>query len=427
VKKILFFVTFLLIASFSNAQLLVENFDYPVGSLLTANGWTNHSGTGTFLTTISGNLSYAGYPLSNVGNMIYVTGGSGSREDINKQFPMIYQGSAYASFLINVDSASLTGDYFLHFAPVPMGSAYRARVYVRGDGASGFQLGLSKGSINLTVPAVFTTASYSFNTTYLIVAKYEIIGDTAGTDDIVKLYVNPNLSLVEPAIPTLVHSDTSVGNADKPLATLAIRQGANGLGLRMDGVMVSNSWPGVVPVELANFSANTNGNSVDLQWATATETNNNGFEVLRNGTPITFINGNGTSTVVNNYAYSDKNVSNGKHLYQLRQVDFDGTSKIVAQTEVEVNFTPGKFELMNNYPNPFNPSTVISYQLPIESNVLLKVFNVLGDEVATLVNGQQTAGAHSVNFNASDLSSGIYFYTIEAGSFTATKKMILTK
>ncbi|HOJ17732.1 MAG: T9SS type A sorting domain-containing protein [Ignavibacteriales bacterium] len=426
-KKIFFFAALLLAVNFTSAQLLVENFDYPVGSLLTANGWTNHSGTGTFFTTIQGNLAYTGYPLSNIGNMIYVTGGSGSREDVNRAFmPGIVQGNAYLTFLINVDSANTTGDYFLHTAPVPMGSAYRCRVFVKGDGATGFQIGIAKSGGTGAVPPVYST-SLNFNTTYLVVAKYEIIGDTTGYDDVVKLYLNPNLSQPEPVTPTLFHEDTTSGAKDRPVQTVAIRQGANNLGLRLDGLMVTDNWPLVVPVELASFTTNTTNNNTELHWATATETNNSGFEVLRNGTVIAFIKGNGTSASVNSYSYTDNNLANGKYTYELKQIDFDGTAVIVAKAEVEVNYSPSNFELLNNYPNPFNPSTVISYNLPVESKVTLKIYDVLGNEVATLVNGQMLAGTHSVTFNASGLPSGIYLYSIQAGNFTSTKKLMLTK
>lgn len=426
-KKIFFFATFLLVANFTSAQLLVENFDYPVGSLLTANGWTNHSGTGTFIPTIAGNLAFTGYPLSNIGNMIYVTGGSGSREDVNRAFlPGIVTGNAYVTFLINVDSASTTGDYFLHTAPVPMGSAYRCRVFVKGDGASGFMVGISKSGGTGTVAPAYTT-SLNFNTTYLVVAKYEIVGDTTGYDDVVKLYLNPNLSQPEPVTPTLYHEDTTSNAKDRPIQTLAIRQGANSLGLRLDGIMVTDSWPMVVPVELASFSANVIGNSTDLQWSTASETNNHGFEVIRNSEIIAFVKGNGTSATLNSYSFADNNLANGKYIYELRQIDFDGTTVIVAKTEVEINSVPQKFELLNNYPNPFNPSTVISYNLPIDSKVSLKIFDVLGNEVATLVDDQMTAGTHSVTFNAGSLTSGVYIYSIQAGNFTQTKKLMLTK
>ena len=185
-----------------------------------------------------------------------------------------------------------------------------------------------------------------------------------------------------------------------------------------------------VPVELTSFRAIAVGNNVELHWNTATETNNSGFEVQRSADNVTFakiafISGHGTSTKSNNYSFTDKNVSS--HLYyRLKQLDMDGTYKYSKVVEVNISkqFT---YSLNQNYPNPFNPSTVISYSVPEKSFVSLKVYNVLGKEVASLVNNQEEAGIHQINFNAMNLSSGIYFYTIRAGNFTATKKLMLLK
>jgi len=110
----------------------------------------------------------------------------------------------------------------------------------------------------------------------------------------------------------------------------------------------------------------------------------------------------------------------------LKQVDFDGTFEYSPVIEVEAGM-PRTFELGQNYPNPFNPTTLISYQLPVASEVSLKVYDVLGREVMTLVNGKQDAGSYNLNFNASNLSSGVYFYRLQAGSFVQTKKMMLVK
>ncbi|OGU75798.1 MAG: hypothetical protein A2V93_06160 [Ignavibacteria bacterium RBG_16_34_14] len=189
--------------------------------------------------------------------------------------------------------------------------------------------------------------------------------------------------------------------------------------------------PGTIPVELTSFTAVSQNRSVVLKWSTASEINNFGFEVERKREEsdwriITFINGNGTTTSEKNYLYLDENITSGKYQYRLKQIDFDGSfeySKIV-----EVNFeTPVNFELSQNYPNPFNPNTIISYSLPKASHVSLKVYNTLGQEVAALVNGIKEAGNHKIDFNASNLNSGIYFYKLETGNFNEVKKMTLIK
>jgi hypothetical protein len=191
----------------------------------------------------------------------------------------------------------------------------------------------------------------------------------------------------------------------------------------------------IVPVELTSFTAKASDNSVELSWITATETNNQGFEVQRsNGgefEPIAFVNGNGTTTEVHAYSYTDRNLKDGSYSYRLKQVDFDGTFEYSNVAEVNVA-APAVYSLEQNYPNPFNPSTKINFRLAVDSKVSLKVFDVLGQEVATLLNGNFVAGSHTVNFNASSINSGVYMYRIEAtgidgSNFTSVKKMILTK
>lgn len=188
---------------------------------------------------------------------------------------------------------------------------------------------------------------------------------------------------------------------------------------------------GIVPVELNSFTANVQNDEVMLNWSTSSETNNMGFEIQRRTnndkwTKLNFVQGKGTTTEKSSYSYVDKNPVEGISYYRLKQMDFDGSSKIY--TAVEVNFeTVKEYSIAQNFPNPFNPSTVINYSLAKSGNITLKVYNILGSEVATLVDEFVDAGKHSVKFNASDFTSGIYFYTIKADNFTSTKKMMLMK
>lgn len=190
-----------------------------------------------------------------------------------------------------------------------------------------------------------------------------------------------------------------------------------------------------IPVELLSFNANSNNGNVILNWSTATETNNHGFEIQKNSgngyEALTFIQGSGTSTQLHNYSFIDRDVTPGSYSYRLRQEDYDGTSNYSGIAEVTVE-VPDVYLLEQNYPNPFNPSTQITFNLAAESRVILKVFNVLGQEVATLLNETMAAGGHSVVYNASQLNSGVYFYRIEVSGleqnrFTDIKKMILAK
>lgn len=186
----------------------------------------------------------------------------------------------------------------------------------------------------------------------------------------------------------------------------------------------------IIPVELASFSAVTDKNDVILSWYTATETNNQGFEIERKSfgeyKKIGFVEGKGTTTETQYYLFRDKEVNEGVHYYRLKQIDFDGSFKYTAEIRVEIS-QPVDYFLSQNYPNPFNPTTIINYSIPQDGNVILKIFDVIGNEVSTLVNKYQQAGSFDVVFDGTGLSSGVYYYQLKAGEFTATKKLILTK
>ena len=193
-----------------------------------------------------------------------------------------------------------------------------------------------------------------------------------------------------------------------------------------------------VPVELSNFSVSINRNNVELTWETSSETNNHGFIIERRRVnsnsdskwmEIGFVQGRGTSTEINKYRLVDSPTLNGVYNYRLKQVDFNGSFEYSKEVEVSVMVIED-FALMQNYPNPFNPSTVIKYQVAEGSHTTLKVYDVLGREVTTLVNEEQTAGEYEVEFLISkdlSLSSGFYFYQIRAGNFIQTRKMIYLK
>lgn len=184
-----------------------------------------------------------------------------------------------------------------------------------------------------------------------------------------------------------------------------------------------------VPVELASFVATPAEGGVTLRWTTASEKNNAGFSIERSFDNVSyaqlaFIEGAGTTTEAKGYSFSDK-VSQ-KAFYRLKQTDFDGTFQYSPVVESSPA-VPKKFSLMQNYPNPFNPQTTIVYQLPRAVEVSLKVFDMLGREVTTLVNSRQEAGSYTAKFDASRLASGIYFYRLQAADFIQTRKMLLVK
>ena len=187
----------------------------------------------------------------------------------------------------------------------------------------------------------------------------------------------------------------------------------------------------VVPVELTSFAAISKNNEVELSWTTATETNNQGFYIERmnsSGTyeQIGYVAGFGTTTEPKAYSYIDTELEVGKYTYRLKQIDYDGTATYSEEVNVEVEI-PIEYALEQNYPNPFNPSTTIKYSISEDGFVELSIYNLLGEEVTTLVNNEQKAGRYEVVFNALKLSSGVYMYRLESNNFLSIKKMILIK
>ncbi len=188
----------------------------------------------------------------------------------------------------------------------------------------------------------------------------------------------------------------------------------------------------IVPVELTSFTANVNNKGdVILNWTTATELNNQMFEIERRSEDgqyimIGYVNGHGTTTESQEYSYVDNTVETGTFFYRLKQIDFLGTYEYSDEVEVEVK-GPLTFGLEQNYPNPFNPSTNVKYSVPEMGVVKLSIYSVIGEEAAVLVDGIVQAGFYEITFDASNLPSGVYFYRLQAGSFIKTKKMLLLK
>lgn len=202
---------------------------------------------------------------------------------------------------------------------------------------------------------------------------------------------------------------------------------------------VSHNVAGPLPVELDRLRAFNNKLNVHLQWSTATETNNYGFEVERRSPSplqgegwirVGFVEGNGTTSSPRSYAYTDLVTHPGTYMYRLRQIDRDGQFRYSPEMIVTISGYPETYSLMQNFPNPFNPVTTIQFTVPdgkFNEHAQLKLYDALGREVAVLVDEVRSPGVYSVQFNGSSLASGMYFYTLRAGSFSATKKLMLVK
>jgi hypothetical protein len=195
---------------------------------------------------------------------------------------------------------------------------------------------------------------------------------------------------------------------------------------------IDSSGLRVYPVELTSFAHSVTDNTVSLKWTTASEINNSGFEVLKKHSAldywstIGFVKGNGTTNEQSSYLFKDK-VNSGRYNYRLKQLDYNGNFEYFDLNSEVIIGTPPKYEMSQNYPNPFNPATKITYQIPSSDDVKLIIYDNAGREVIVLVNGFQEAGYYTVDFNASNLSSGVFYCKLESGSFAATRKLVLLK
>ena len=277
------------------------------------------------------------------------------------------------------------------------------------------------------------------------------IENAAGNDGLQVVYnanyVQNNMALQFSAEPDWLGNNNNSGriyNGNSIAVELTFRSEDYPLGYYSMDMIVSSNDPNtpsitvpvsmdlVIPVELSAFSLTTDNNNVNLNWSTASETNNNGFSIERKSQGVSdwkevaFISGKGTTTDRVNYNYTDKAVAVGNYIYRLKQIDFDGTFSYSNEIEVEIN-PPSEFALYQNYPNPFNPGTTIKFSLPVQSHVKLSLYNNIGQLVTEIVNSSREAGYHEVNFNGAELSSGVYFYSLEAGEFRSVKKMLFMK
>lgn len=204
-----------------------------------------------------------------------------------------------------------------------------------------------------------------------------------------------------------------------------------------DGTIINGDGSWALPVELNSFKARANNNQITLNWVTETEVNNYGFDIERKvrtapslkmtgWEKVGFVQGNGNTSSRKEYSYVDKNTIGGsKFEYRLKQIDNNGKYKYSDIVEVEV--VPTEFALYQNYPNPFNPSTQIRFQLPVESRVSIKIYDILGEEIFELINESKQPGIYEVEFKAENLPSSTYFYRIITNNFTETRKMVLLR
>jgi hypothetical protein len=292
----------------------------------------------------------------------------------------------------------------------------------------GYYLGLPHTSaVFKTIDGGTTWSSQSFGTD-------ESFSSITFADELNGWAVGGKSSISESFIIHTSDGGTTWEYQDNPtnefLMKVFFSDGNTGWAVGAGGIVLATE--SAVPVELTSFTASAIVNSVKLEWITATETNNSGFEIYRSLTndnfkTIGFVAGHGTTTKVNNYSFLDEKLQSGIYSYKLVQIDYDGTTSETDIVKVELITQPKGFSLDQNFPNPFNPATNISFTLPAAGETKLRIFNAIGEEIVTLVDEFREAGTYKLNFNASNLTSGVYYYRIESADFTSMKKMILLR
>ena len=377
--------------------------------------WRTTNGGANWIAVETSQMPQAVAGEMGVTNSLFILGNTvwfGTASDASGYFPRVFKSTNLGvSWTASANIAGLNGGYLFSLA------------FKDPNNGVGVSLGgqacvSTDGGVNWTVNTVNTAVALRWVDLIPGTSAYVTVGGPTATG-----YV-------------YVSKDDGATWAPNALPTGAPRIRAVDFISQTTGWIVGNSGKiykfngDPLPVELTSFSADVIASKVHLNWSTATETNNRGFEIQRmtdgNWLAVGFKEGSGTTSEKSDYSFVDNSDLNpGKISYRLKQVDFDGRfsfSKIV-----EVELAPAEFVLNQNFPNPFNPTTQISYQLPVNCFVSLKVFDMTGREVATLVNREEQAGFHTATFEASNVATGIYFFRIQAGDFVSMKKLILLK
>ncbi len=430
-KKFILLAFVLLFSSHANSQIFIENFEYPANTeISTTPLWhvANNSGIAPITASIPG-LTFPDYIGSGIGNTGYIPSSSQTGEtDSASLVPSVSSGAVYSSFMINMINPSTLERFF--FSLQGSNNQNYGSVFIKGTTLLRFQIGIQKTGSDTVV---YDSQLLNSSQTYLVIVKYEF-NTGSGDDDELSLFVFDNSNPPPSIEPAPNVGPLTSASPDAPnLSRVYLNHDFFGPDIYIDGIYVDQSWNNtVLPVELASFTSSLSGRDVTLNWTTSSENNNSVFEIERSSettswTKVGAVSGNGTTGSVSNYTFKDNGLSTGTYKYRLKQIDFNGNFEYF-NLDNEVNIgVPVQYELSQNYPNPFNPSTTINFDIPRDGNVSLKVFDISGKEVGTIVNKTMAAGYHSVRYDGSSLSSGIYFYTLEADNFTATKKLVLLK
>ena len=382
--------------TFSDGKLTIGNYDLTIGpsgsiSGATVNNYIVTNGTGQLKQTITNNSVYVSFPVG----------------------PAV---GSYNPLNIKLDNTSTTDIFGVRVLNSITTPPYKPALVIQKEW--NITEGTAGGS-NATVQFFFGSGDFgiSFDPNEILpydIGHFKSTGSYEDFDGAISGPVN-NLYTITNVSPVTGFSPYIVGN--------------------------NNSVTGTQPVELASFTANIIQRNIMLKWTTANEQNNSGFEIQKqyqvsgnqysDWEKVTFVKGNGTKNTPTDYVFEDKKLNTGKYNYRLNQIDYNGNYEYFElKSEVEITI-PEKFKLSQNYPNPFNPNTKIDIDVPFDCKLILKVFDINGREIKTLINETKEAGYYTVDFNGSSMASRLYFYRIIAEGigqkYVITKKMVLIK
>ena len=391
------------------------------GANTSGGNWTNFSGTTALIQVTSGSISYTGYPSSNIGNKITLTGLTG--EDVQRTFTSVNSGTLFASFLIQIgdtsslaDNTSATGDYFMAFQP----TNYFSRLCIRKGAQSGnIQFGVRANS----AATVAWSTEIPFYLTNLIVFSYSFVTGTA--NDSASIWVNPSLSGVQPP-----PNATSISTADaSSISSIAIRQAGNTPACSIDGIRLATSWSGsALPVKYNSFTAQKNNSDVILKWTTTAENNNSGFEVQRsdNGAKyynIAIVKGAVNSNTATTYTFKDVDTKAGTYCYRLKQVDLNGAFEFSKTTCVEFEVVKNNTNEVVTTPNPFNDKLQVKYNSLSAVTVNIQILDLIG-KVHHNINMQANKGETMFSLETDNLPMGIYFVRINNNGIVTTQRIV---
>lgn len=445
--------------------LLVEDFDYPEGDSLKLHDWVMTGSPSGYsyvnpVCVVAPGLTFPGYKGSGVGNAAAM---APTGQDVSRYFSTpAGGGSVYAFLLVNVGAARSSGDYFFHLiGGAVTSSTFAPKLSVKSsEGRLAF--GVSKRA-NANA-ATYTGFDYGMDTTYLVVLKYRFKPDSTA-DDEVSLFVfgGSGVPGSEPAVPTVGPVVEATGSDVDSLYLCALRQGgaSSAPTLTVDGIRVATSWQSALPILISSFRAAVEEvGTVTITWTTQSEVDNYGFEVQRSEdeaedffTVSELIPGHNTTMEPHDYSFTDRDVPPGRWFYRLKSIALDQSvsySEVIEVANIAeigegIMQGPLEFGLEQNYPNPFNPKTHIRYSVPQSvgrdlvsgsgrqgqvlgvDEVKVAVYDLLGREVAMLVDERKGSGTYQVEFDGSALAGGVYVCRLMARNRVASRKMVLVK